>query len=240
MYFSFANRCQQRQFGANMATKSASYCICQANWIFLEIVHIGLETFIFNTIILTNNFIYLKNWTYIFSKITEEYEIYFHDKLPPQKNLKYFHCWYIFPIASIILLTIADTNSTEPFIDKFYYITTLYAMFLMTVTKILFLNFLLLFKTRYNCLNVNLENLLEEQTTEMDTINEIKSLRRIFRKMNKSVLKLNEIFGCFTFSFTIYFVVRTVYWIFLAKHPERFSNHFYIIVVGFIVHNWVL
>lgn len=174
-----------------------------------------------------------------FYKFNEDFEIYFNDKLRVVKSLTYLYFFNIFPIVTVILIIIVDACSTRPFVHSFFYFPTLCILFYITITQILLVNFLLLFKRRYSCLNLYLENLIKQRTNETHTISEIKELRRIYRKINKSLLKLCKIFGYFTFIYNIYFVTRIVYWIFLATHPERIINYFYIVVFAYIAHSWV-
>lgn len=207
--------------------------------VFFDAGHIILEIAIFNATIIASNIIYSENWTKIFHRINNDYEVYFNDKLFIHKRLRLFYFEFIFPFLIVTIIEIMDMVSTKPFSNELKFIGTRINIIYVALFIVLFYHFLLYFKTRYNCLNLYLQHLIKHRMNGRHDISEIKYLRKIYQKMNESVVKLNEIFGSFTFIYVIYFVVRNIYWIFIATHPYRTGNLYYYVVLIFLVYNWV-
>lgn len=218
--------------------KRANALIKNIGFIF-DIVHVILETLIVNVALLSNNFLYKKNWVQLFLKINEEYEVYFNDKLIIKRSLGYFYITFAAPLIFLslaIILNYPRPNCTVSDCAHNFIMTEI-NLFYLTLTVMLYLNFLLYFQRRYNCLNLHLEQLIKQREYELK---EIKYIRRLFRKMSKSVEKLNEIFGYFSLIYFTHFVIRNIFWIFLVFHPARIIiSSSYIVIILFMIHIWV-
>lgn len=219
--------------------KRANAYIKHFGFIF-DIMYIITDVCNFSGIILASNFLHSKNWTRIFRCIIDEYEIYFKSKIPIEESHKFFWIYLIPPFLIYTSIELLDMSSTRPFYHELYFIVSRIARIYQILTIVLFFNFLLLFKRRYNCLNLYTIQLVSRHANKTDKIHEMKCLKRIFLKMNKSIVGLSEIFGYFIFSYMVYFVGGNMYWTFLVFHPERIKNHFYYVLLTTIIYNWAL
>lgn len=87
---------------------------------------------------------------------------------------------------------------------------------------LLFVFFAKIFRSRYNCLNIFLKQLIEREDYQDRTelIINVNQTTTMFRKITEYVIELNNLFGLFQFVLIFYFLLKNIYWISIVTNKE--------------------
>lgn len=204
----------------------------------MDITSILTETVIYISVFLISNFFYSKNWQCLFIIINEQIEIYFKDKLPLEKSVKYYHIEFIFYTLLMIIMIFIDICSTVPMYNELFFVTTRINGFYQLFITLTMGNFIKFYSRRYNCLNNYLIQLIKrkEAYNRKDLINQINSATEMHRKMTETIEDLNKMFGLLIFLIMFFFLLKNVYWISIALHPERLLGRYNLLLFTFAIY----